>query len=239
MKDAASLHLSFHVREPDTAATVAFRTGADGAGELYALGPRTRASYLEPKLVPHCVTVRLRPGRARPLLGVALDELADRVVPLRELWGVRADRLADELAGQAGGDGWERRARERIEAAFLERLAGQPRAELDRAHLVDAAGTLLPRAGVRAVAGELGVSERHLRDVFTAGVGMAPKRFARIDRVRRVLGEVCRRPAAALAADAGYYDQSHMTAEFRAVMGVPPSAYRAGRLPAPAPCSAA
>ena len=43
---------------------------------------------------------------------------------------------------------------------------------------------------------------------------------------------------AALAADTGYYDQSHMTAEFRAVMGVPPSAYRAGRLPAPGHCPA-
>ncbi|WP_049570032.1 helix-turn-helix domain-containing protein [Nonomuraea sp. SBT364] len=232
----------FHVREPDTTATVAFRAGPGDGGELYVLGPRTRASYLEPKRMPHCVTVRLRPGRARPLLGVAMDELVDRIVPLRELWGARAGRLAGELAvatGPAGGDGWERRARALIEAAFLDRLAGQPRADLERGHLVDAAARLLPGSGVRAVASELGVSERHLRDVFTAGVGVAPKRFARIHRVRRVLGEVCRRPAAVLAADAGYYDQSHMTAEFREVMGVPPSAYRAGRLPAPAPCSAA
>ncbi|MFG1958270.1 helix-turn-helix domain-containing protein [Nonomuraea sp. NPDC049028] len=241
-----------HVREPDTTPTVAFRT-VDGAGRLYVLGPRTRASYLVPKDVPHCVTVRLRPGTARPLLGVPLSELVDQVVPLRDLWGVRADRLAEELTGMVAGSDWAERVMTRLEAAFLDRLAAQSPADLDRAGLVGAAAALLSAGAaldrgdlvgvaaappVVAVARELGVSERHLRNLFTGGVGVPPKRFARISRVRGVLARVCREEGASLAAEAGYYDQSHMTAEFRAVMGVPPSAYRAGRLPVPAACSA-
>jgi AraC-like DNA-binding protein len=259
-----------HVREPDTTPTVAFRT-VDGAGRLYVLGPRTRASYLMPKDVPHCVTVRLRPGTARPLLGVPLSELVDQVVPLRDLWGVRADRLAEELTGMVPESDWAEQVMTRLEAAFRDRLAAQSSADLDRADLVGAAAALLSaeaaleHAGlvgaaawrsaeaaldrgdlvgvaaappVVAVARELGVSERHLRNLFTGGVGVPPKRFARISRVRGVLARVCREEGASLAADAGYYDQSHMTAEFREVMGVPPSAYRAGRLPAAAACSA-
>ncbi|MCA2223401.1 helix-turn-helix domain-containing protein [Nonomuraea aurantiaca] len=241
-----------HVREPDTTPTVAFRT-VDGAGRLYVLGPRTRASYLAPKDVPHCVTVRLRPATARPLLGVPLSELVDRVVPLRDLWGVRADRLAEELAGMVTGSDWAEQVMTRLEAAFLDRLSAQSPADLDRAGLVGAAAALLSAEAaldrndlvslaaappVVAVARELGVSERHLRNLFTGGVGVPPKRFARISRVRGVLARVCREEAASLAADAGYYDQSHMTAEFREVMGVPPSAYRAGRLPVPGTCSA-
>ncbi|MEU8148042.1 helix-turn-helix domain-containing protein [Nonomuraea sp. NPDC048901] len=241
-----------HVREPDTTPTVAFRT-VDGAGRLYVLGPRTRASYLVPKDVPHCVTVRLRPGTARPLLGVPLSELVDQVVPLRDLWGVRADRLAEELTGMVTESDWAERVMARLEAAFLDRLAAQSPADLDRAGLVGAAAALLSAGAaldrgdlvgvaaappVVAVARELGVSERHLRNLFTGGVGVPPKRFARISRVRGVLARVCREEGASLAAEAGYYDQSHMTAEFRAVMGVPPSAYRAGRLPVPAACSA-
>ncbi|MEV1244009.1 helix-turn-helix domain-containing protein [Nonomuraea sp. NPDC050022] len=252
-----------HVRKPDTTPTVAFRT-VDGGGRLYVLGPRTRASYLAPKDVPHCVTVRLRPGTARPLLGVPLSELVDQVVPLRDLWGVRADRLAEELTGMVMENDWAERVMARLEAAFLDRLAAQSPADLDRAGLVGAAAALLSAGAaldrgdlvgvtaldrgdlvgvaaappVVAVARELGVSERHLRNLFTGGVGVPPKRFARISRVRGVLARVCREEGASLAADAGYYDQSHMTAEFRAVMGVPPSAYRAGRLPVPAACSA-
>jgi AraC-like DNA-binding protein len=39
-----------------------------------------------------------------------------------------------------------------------------------------------------------------------------------------------------LAEATGYYDQSHLTAEFRAMMGVPPTAFFAGRLPSLQPC---
>ncbi|MFJ8018864.1 hypothetical protein [Streptomyces sp. NPDC096311] len=51
--------------------------------------------------------------------------------------------------------------------------------------------------------------------------------------------DAARRPVAAdIAATAGYYDQSHMTAEFRHFMGVPAAAFTAGRRLAPTPCTA-
>ncbi|MFI6876491.1 hypothetical protein ACIBL6_23975 [Streptomyces sp. NPDC050400] len=43
-------------------------------------------------------------------------------------------------------------------------------------------------------------------------------------------------PWAGLAQATGYYDQSHMAAEFRALFGVAPSAFFSGRLPAGTPC---
>jgi methylphosphotriester-DNA--protein-cysteine methyltransferase len=74
-----------------------------------------------------------------------------------------------------------------------------------------------------------GVSERYLRRVFTQGVGISPKHFARISRVRKVLG----RPGSwsAVAAEAGDFDQSHLVAEFRSIMRVTPGAFEAGRVP--------
>ncbi|MEH0421655.1 hypothetical protein QA861_30530 [Streptomyces sp. B21-083] len=50
---------------------------------------------------------------------------------------------------------------------------------------------------------------------------MSPEHFARIGRVRTVLAAGAGRWSE-IAATAGYYDQSHMTAEFRHLMGVPP-----------------
>lgn len=81
------------------------------------------------------------------------------------------------------------------------------------------------------------ISERRLHTLFTAGTGLSPKHFARIDRVRTVLAADAGRWSD-IAATAGYYDQSHMTAEFRHFMGVPPAAFTAGRRPAATPCSA-
>lgn len=57
-----------------------------------------------------------------------------------------------------------------------------------------------------------------------------------IDRVRHVLTHAADAPWAELAAATGYYDQSHMTADFRTLMGVPPRAYFTGRLPRATPC---
>ncbi|MEV1178938.1 helix-turn-helix domain-containing protein, partial [Nonomuraea sp. NPDC049784] len=88
------------------------------------------------------------------------------------------------------------------------------------------------REPVPAIARRLAVSERHLRGLFSDGVGVPPKRFERITRVRKVLAG----GRASSWATAGYYDQSHMTAEFRAMMGVTPGAFFAGRLPALQPC---
>lgn len=39
-----------------------------------------------------------------------------------------------------------------------------------------------------------------------------------------------------MASWSGYYDQSHMAAEFRRLIGAAPAAYFAGRLPAPHAC---
>ena len=101
--------------------------------------------------------------------------------------------------------------------------------------LVEAATGLLASSGVGATARSLGVSERQLRKLFTRDVGLSPKHFARIDRVRTVLATPDD-DLADVAARSGYYDQSHMTTEFRRLMGVPPAAFNAGRLPSPSPC---
>ena len=96
-----------------------------------------------------------------------------------------------------------------------------------RAQLALAAAERLTRASgsVYAVAAELGVSERHLRRVFRETVGVSPKAFARIARFHRALGaarEDARAGWAGIAAAAGYYDQAHLIAEFRAIAGVTP-----------------
>lgn len=79
------------------------------------------------------------------------------------------------------------------------------------------------------VAQRLHVSERHLRTIFTAATGLTPTAYVRLDRVRAVL-------AAPAGSRARYYDQSHLIAEFRRVVGVPPGAYAKGFRPPAVPC---
>lgn len=112
-----------------------------------------------------------------------------------------------------------------LERAIAERLSARS-ARPARGHLALEAAPLLRDASVSAVAGSLGVSERHLRRVFHETVGVSPKVFARLQRFRRAIRAARKTRAdwADVAADAGYYDQAHLIAEFRAISGVTPRA---------------
>lgn len=179
------------------------------------MGPRTRAAYHVGEPGRSCVRIRLRAGRAQALLGRSVRELTDRAVLVNELPGLDVDRLAGDPV-----------------AALTAALAERP---VD-GDLVGAAAELLTDTNVAATARRLHVSERRLRTLFAEGVGLSPKHFARIGRVRAVLAAAPHLRWVDVATAAGYYDQSHMTAEFRHLMGVPPAAYRAGRRPAARRC---
>jgi AraC-like DNA-binding protein len=226
------------VHVPDTATTLVFRTTAAGRGDLLVVGPRTRASYHAGKDLPICLKVRLRPGSARPVLGVAISELVDRVVPLADLWGASGVRLERRLADL---DGDRALILTHLEAALRTRVDTRPPTDLTRARLVRTAAEALSAgrpARLPDLAHRLSVSERHLRHLLTDGAGLPPKSYARITRLRHALtrGQARSGQLARLATATGYYDQSHMTAEFTSLMGVPPGAFFAGRLPAPQAC---
>ncbi|MFE3718990.1 helix-turn-helix domain-containing protein [Streptomyces cyaneofuscatus] len=211
--DVARATGSAVVDEPDHATTLLLRSDTR---ELIVMGPRTRAAYHVDMPSHSCVRIRLRPGRAQALLGRSPRDLADRVLPLRVLPGLDAEQLAADPI-----------------AALEEAVAGRP----EPWERLEEAVHLLVRNTVATTAARLRISERRLHTLFTVGTGLSPKHFARIDRVRTVLAADAGRWSD-VAATAGYYDQSHMTAEFRHFMGVPPAAFTAGRRPAPTPCTA-
>lgn len=224
---------------PDTATKLVVRVEDTGRRDTLVVGPRTRASYhaeADKRLVS-CVQVRLGPGTARPLLGASAVELVGHVVPLGALPTGTARRIARELV-----DLGPEEMTARLSEVLFDRLTpvtDGTRTRLLRA-AVDALSTGPGRAPatVRDVARELAVSERQLRNLFAEGVGLSPKHYARISRVRHLLTHARDAPWAELAAATGYYDQSHMTSDFRTVMGVPPGSFFTGRLPAPRPCQA-
>ncbi|WP_221639214.1 AraC family transcriptional regulator [Nocardia bhagyanarayanae] len=219
---------------PHTATTIVLRAEAGGRREALVLGPRTRATYSVAKAPASCVRLRLAPGAANPMLGVAASELTDRVVRLADLPGP-AGELADAL-----GELPHEEILAFLEDELPQRLSENPTQRAHRGLLTEAAAALAEPSGrsIPAVAADLAVSERQLRNLFSAGIGLSPKHFARIGRVRQILAYAGDTPWSRIAADNGYYDQSHLTADFRTLMGVPPAKFFRGHLPAPTPCQA-
>ena len=191
--------------------------------EVHALGPRERVYRKVIRGRQHIVTARLPLGAQEAVLGVSAAALAGRTVPIDELWGDAASRrLFDRL-----GD-----ARTSLDTAAILDRAIDERLALARgtrahAELALHAASRLAIASVSEVATALRVSERNLRRVFRDTVGVGPKTFARLERFRRALDAARAQDAptwALIALDAGYYDQAHLIADFRAIAGVTPQA---------------
>jgi AraC-like DNA-binding protein len=212
-------------RLPSTSTSLIFAVLPEGITRLLVMGPRTHAEYFPRKDARLTVNAQFQPGWARTLTGVPVSEFTDQVVPLSDLWGKAGAQLHDALTADPAN------AVELIEKALSERVTDDPGSAL-----VHEATRWLPQERLPDTARRLNVSERHLRTLFTGAIGVSPKRFVQLNRVRTVLSRAGAQKGAQLALDSGYYDQSHMTAEFRATMGVPLSRYLAGDLPAKSVC---
>lgn len=217
-----------HVSIPRPEIELMFRFGpAVPRGiDAHALGARQRVRRKVVRGVGRAVTARLRLGASEAVLGAPAPALAGRVVALADLWGDDATRrLFDQLAGARDAAG----AAAIVDRAIAERLASASGARRAAPLALVAAGKLRgdESSHVNAVAGDLGVSERHLRRVFRDAVGVGPKAFAKLARFDRAL-RAARADSGAgwatIAAAAGYYDQAHLIAEFRAIAGATPRA---------------
>lgn len=199
---------------PDGCADLVWRS--DGA--LFVAGPDLGPVVHRHPLATGFVGLRLQPGAAATVLGVAANELRDQQVPLADLWGKHADELAERLA-EAGAN---RNRRALLARVLRERIAVD---RLDQAVL--AAARTLERGPhrVAAVAEHVGLSDRSLYRRFVRQVGYGPKTFARVMRFRRflALGEAGGGGLATLAAVAGYADQAHLNRECRRLAGRTPA----------------
>jgi AraC-like DNA-binding protein len=194
-----------------------------GEAPAVVAGPATGPVIvpLAPRTV--VVGVRLRPGAAA-LLGPPVGILSDRDTPLADIWG----RVP--LAGGIAGQGSIEARLAAVEAALATRLAdaGPP----DRS-IVAATRWLArhPAGRIEDLAGFLDTGPRRLHRRFVAAIGYGPKTLQRVLRLQRALALAARSrhaSLAALAAEAGYADQAHMSREVRGLTGQSPGVLMRG-----------
>jgi AraC-like DNA-binding protein len=171
--------------------------------------------------------VRFRPGGFRPFFSAKISTLNDRVVPARDIFGPAADRACAAVLAA--------RSDEAMIAAAAGLLRGAaPRPDPVAGQVAGIAARIIADPGVRRVASladVFGIPERRLQRLFAEYVGVSPKWVMRRARLHEAAlraeagGDV---DWASLAADLGYADQAHLTRDFTATLGMPPSRYAAG-----------
>lgn len=169
------------------------------------------------------VSLALRPGAATAVLGLPAGAIAGQAVAIGEVWPGAADEMLQRMT-QAATDA----ARVDILLGALQRRlskgTGPDQLAIDAARLVAEAGGI----PLREVANAIGIGERRLQQIFQREVGLSPRTWRRLARMHDCLRTLRRHPRPAwseLAAQAGFYDQSHLANEFRALCGLSPSEF--------------
>ena len=177
----------------------------------------TTATVYEHSGPVQAVGLVLQPEAAAALFASARG-LVNTLRPLAELVGPGwAD--VEHLVRAAADDG----ARLQVLCDFIRQWVAPPSpCEARRQQalaLLHAASDDATGAGPR-----WGLSQRQFERRFVAHWGMAPKQFAVIARLNSALGHALAaqdRPVVELAADQGYYDQSHLGRDVRRLAGQP------------------
>jgi AraC-like DNA-binding protein len=217
---------------PDGCADVIFLF--DGELQAQAVGTMTRPLVVDPTPGTSFLGARFRPGLAGAAFALPASALTDLRVALSELWP-DSDELLDAMADTA-----DVRGRIRVlSRAIARRLLAAARASSPPAAVVHAIRRIDATRGniaVAALCAELGVTRQHLARLFGRHVGISPKTLARVVRARAILVRVRGRALrdidwSALALDAGYYDQSHLIADFGELTGLTPAAWLAEARP--------
>ncbi|WP_165967421.1 helix-turn-helix domain-containing protein [Luteimonas aestuarii] len=213
------------IATPSPCAQLVARFGptVPGGVDVHLLGPQRRVRRKHVGGGHRAILLRLRPGMQPAIAGVAPSESIGSAIAIDDLWGANAaNRLRAQLAAAMDANA----AAALLQAAIVEQASSARGASPATPRLAFALARL-QASGVADVARAVGVSERQLRREFRDLLGLSPKAVARLDRFARAVraGQSIASPSwAAVAADAGYYDQAHMIADFKAIAGVTPRA---------------
>jgi AraC-like DNA-binding protein len=173
----------------------------------------------------HGVQIFLTPIGARLLFRMPMSELAGRIVSIDDVLPLHLRNLRERLRNMAD---WNERF-DVLDAVLSDGLSHSythtPHISWAVQRIEDSGGVL----DLKALAREMGYSQKHMTTLFRDHIGVAPKRFARIVRFHRLVTHLRSGAGgnwADLAARFGYADQPHLVHEVRALTGITPTELR-------------
>jgi AraC-like DNA-binding protein len=215
--EAETMQKNIITTVPDGCVDLLFEISDSGANG-FAYGTVTKSRTLDVSGGGTFFGVRFKPGYLPDNLDVSLPELVDTHISLRDTRGGSA--LVD---GMAAADGFA------AQIDTMLRFIGGEWRQCDLLQMLIA--NIERGSGTKRVAEleeETHYSARYLDKVFRQQLGLSPKVFSNIIRFQTMLKKINEQRGgigANLAAEFGYYDQSHMIKEFKEFAAVTPKEY--------------
>ncbi len=213
---------SLHRVLPDGCMDLLFDLSPQHIARASIIGTMTRGQTVVRTGRVELVGVRFRPGGLSRFLRLDAGELTDARAELSEFWGRSARDVCRRLQ--------EAPAERRIDILqdVLRNRAGQAQPDAFVQHCVARIEASHGAFRMSDLERSTGFSARQLERKFARHVGISPKTFARVVRLRSVIAALRRSNTfgwADLAGEFGFADQPHFAREFKALCGVSPSEY--------------
>ncbi|HEY3740659.1 MAG TPA: AraC family transcriptional regulator [Bryobacteraceae bacterium] len=213
--------------ENDSSGVAAFRSSV-------VSGPQSRYFVLDTSAPQTVAGIHFAPGGAARFFREPLSELRDRHLSLDDLWGHSASSSLRDRILDASSPAAKLRV---VEDALYSRAVRLPVGESrHRAidYVLDRFAAIPQIETLETVTSQLLLSPRRFIQLFSEETGLTPKLLCRIFRFQAALklanlGRTIN--WSAVAADCGYFDQSHFIHDFKAFTGLSPTTYLQARGP--------
>lgn len=202
---------------PDASTSISMELTGNRTSGWFLRGPLIKPQERVFRSAGLLIGVRMRPGVAFLLTRLPGDTILGRRIKLN----------GAAFRALASGSGASRTPEQQIDVLqrfLIERLAHMHVHPIvtQAMHAIERTHGCAPVAGIAA---ECGVSPRHLSRLMRLWVGYGPKCLARVVRFQEALKQMEHLPGqsgAALASDAGYFDQAHLTLDLTRMAGATP-----------------
>jgi AraC-like DNA-binding protein len=204
---------------PDGCVDLVLEVARDYGAWIY--GSTTRPTEIACSQGAHYLGIRFRPGQSRHFIHAAACEITDARAELDGSMLFPAEMIATRIAAGT------------LFSQLDEILAATLSCSPPEVSLVDGVIQYVEAhhgdIGIEAIARRFGKSRRQLERTFLQVVGVPLKFFCTLSRLRhaaQLIAQPAERSLTAIASDAGYSDQAHMTRDFRRLAGATPAQLR-------------
>ncbi len=220
----ACTEIMFHYGRPFLSRT----EGRQQESQMPAMlcGQKTISAFVRPHEEIGAFVATFTPAGASAFIRDKFSLFRDASASLENVIGNRANELRDNIGNAAS---FEERV-EIIENYLRSSIMWQQTLRLKPLiHSTAFASRCCFSATVEQMAREACVSFRTLDRMFQTHIGLTPKEFLKIERLKFAIGLMRTRSRLSLteiAIDSGFFDQPHFNKDFKNVIGITPAGFR-------------
>lgn len=192
---------------------------------VWASGVRTGPITIPSGNNSSMMVIMFRKGGAAPFFPFPMSEMADRVFDADLVWGTGFGELRERLLATRAVARRFEIVENFLTSMFRSRLEANPCVEF----AVNEMATRPDSLSILKMNQKIGYSQKHFIELFKRQVGVTPKAYLKLMRFQKTIRFIDASPPQidwkGIAADCGFYDQSHFINDFKHFTGFTPEHY--------------